>query len=62
MLGKNYVDFDGTAGTFYARGVIIPESDFDFTILTNNGNAEAIEYITMRLVKAKFNYWWMFWI
>ncbi len=62
ILGKNYISFDGTAGTFYARGVIIPEADFAFAVLTNNGNVDAIEYITMRLAKAKFNYWWMFWI
>lgn len=62
ILGKDYVCFDGTMGTFYARGVIIPENDFAYAVLTNNGNVDAIEYITMRLAKAKFNYWWMFWI
>jgi CubicO group peptidase (beta-lactamase class C family) len=61
-LGKNYVAFDGTAGTFYARGVIIPESDYGFAIMANNGNPNAVEYITMRLMKAKYNCWWMFWI
>lgn len=62
ILGKNYVSFDGTLGTFYARGVILPEDDFAYAVMTNNGNANAIEYITMRLAKAKFHYWWMFWI
>ncbi|MHB8130456.1 MAG: serine hydrolase domain-containing protein [Mobilitalea sp.] len=62
MLGKDYIYFDGTAGTFYARGMIVPKSNFGFTIMVNNGNVEAIEYITMRLTKAKYNWWWMFWI
>lgn len=62
MLGYSYVSFDGTAGTFYARGVILPEEDFGFTILYNNGSAQAVEYITLKLVKAKYNWWWMFWI
>jgi hypothetical protein len=61
-VGKSYICLDGTAGTFYARGVIIPQSDFGFTFMMNSGSEEAAEYITMELMKAYFNWWWMFWI
>jgi D-alanyl-D-alanine carboxypeptidase len=61
MLGHEYVYMDGTAGVFYARGVVIPDSDFGFVILMNAGNAEAVEYITIQLAKAEFNWWWMVW-
>lgn len=60
--GKYYICLDGTAGTFYARGVIIPDSDFGFAVMMNCGSEEAVEYITMQLMKANNNWWWMFWI
>lgn len=60
--GKPYICLDGTAGTFYARGVIIPDSDLGFTIMMNCGSEEAVEHITMELMKAYYNWWWMFWI
>ncbi|MCX7746008.1 MAG: beta-lactamase family protein [Clostridia bacterium] len=62
MLNKSYVYFDGSAGTFYARGVIVPESNLGIAIMINNGSAEAVEYITMKIAKAYFNWWWMFWV
>lgn len=58
---KPYVCLDGTAGTYYARGVILPKSDLGFTIMMNCGSEEAAEYITMALLKAYYNWWWMFW-
>ncbi len=60
--GKQYICLDGTAGTFYARGVIIPDSNVGFTIMMNCGSEEAVEYVTMKLMKAYYNMWWMFWI
>lgn len=61
-FGKYYVCLDGTAGTYYARGILIPDSDFGFAILMNCGSEEAAEYMTMQLMKAYYNWWWMFWI
>ncbi|HEX2945660.1 MAG TPA: serine hydrolase domain-containing protein [Clostridia bacterium] len=60
--GRSYICLDGTAGTFYARGAIIPEADFGVTIMMNSGSEEAVEYLTRKLTKAYFNQWWMFWI
>jgi CubicO group peptidase (beta-lactamase class C family) len=60
--GKHYICLDGSAGTFYARGVIIPESHFGFTIMMNCGSEDAVEYVNMKLMKAYYNWWWMFWI
>jgi CubicO group peptidase (beta-lactamase class C family) len=58
---KPYVCLEGTAGTFYARGVVLPESDFAVTVMMNCGSEKAVDYITMALLKAHFNWWWMFW-
>lgn len=58
--GKSYICLDGSAGTYFARGIIIPDSGFGFTILMNCGSEEAVEYITMELMKAHYNWWWMF--
>ena len=60
--GKYYVCLDGTAGTYYARGILMPDSDFGFAIMMNCGSEEAAEYITMQLTKAYYNWWWMFWL
>ena len=61
-LGKAYVCLDGTSGTYYARGVIFPDSDFGFTIMMNAGSEAAVDFITMKLLKAHYHLWWMFWI
>lgn len=62
-VGKQYICLDGTAGTFYTRGVIIPDSNFAFTVMMNSGSEQAADYITMQLMKACHNWWWwMFWI
>ena len=60
--GRLYIFMDGTAGTFYARGAIIPEADIGFTIMINSGSEEAVDYLTSKLMKAYFNQWWLFWI
>lgn len=61
MMNKPYVYFDGSVGTFYARGAILPESNLGIAIMINNGSAEAVDYITMKIAKVYFNWWWMFW-
>lgn len=64
--GKRYSGFDGSAGTFFCRSIIVPESDFAFTIMTNagsgSGSMEAVDWLTMRIVKKHFNWWWKFWL
>jgi CubicO group peptidase (beta-lactamase class C family) len=55
--GKTYTCFDGSAGTFYARGFLVPELDFACTVIINSGNPDAVEYITTQLVKAKNKTW-----
>lgn len=64
--GKRFSGFDGSAGTFFCRSIIVPESDFAFTIMTNagsgSGSMEAVDWLTMRIVKKYFNWWWKFWL
>jgi hypothetical protein len=64
--GKRYSGFDGSAGTFFCRSIIVPESDFAFAIMANagsgTGSIEAVDWLTMRIVKAHFNWWWKFWL
>lgn len=64
--GKKFSGFDGSAGTFFCRSIIVPESDFAFTIMMNagsgSGSMEAVDRLTMRIVKKHFNWWWKFWL
>jgi CubicO group peptidase (beta-lactamase class C family) len=64
--GKRFSGFDGSAGTFFCRSIIVPESDFAFTIMTNAGSAtatmKAVNWLTMQIVKKRFNWWWKFWL
>lgn len=57
---------DGSTGTFFCRGLIFPEADFALIIMTNAGNGtgrmKSVEYLTMRLLKKQFNWWWKFWL
>lgn len=62
MLGKKYNCIEGTDYTFYARGLIVPEEDFGISIMMNCGCTEVVEYITLKLAKARFGWWWMFWL
>ncbi|TVR05697.1 MAG: class A beta-lactamase-related serine hydrolase [Spirochaetaceae bacterium] len=63
---KRYSAFDGSAGTFFCRSFIIPESDFAITIMMNassaTGSMEAVDWLTIRIVKKHFNRWWKFWL
>jgi D-alanyl-D-alanine carboxypeptidase len=64
--GKRYSGFDGSAGTFFCRSIIVPESDLAFTIMTNAGSGAgsmaAVDWLTMRIVKEHFDWWWKFWL
>ena len=64
--GKRYSGFDGSGGTFFCRSIIAPESDFAFTIMTNAGSGtsslKAVDWLTLRIVKKHFNWWWKFWL
>lgn len=64
--GKRYSGFDGSAGTFFCRSIVVPESDFAFTIMMNAGSGpgsmEAVDWLTMRIIKKNFNWWWKFWL
>jgi len=64
--GKKFSAFDGTAGTFFCRSIIVPESNFAITIMMNagsgSGTMKAVDWLTMKLVKKHFNWWWKFWL
>ena len=64
--GKKFSGLDGSAGTFFCRSIIVPESDFAFTAMMNagsdSGSMEAIDWLTMRIIKKHFNWWWKFWL
>lgn len=66
MEGYKFSGMDGSAGTFFCRAIIVPEVDIAFTIMTNAGSGtgemEAIDWITMKIVKKHFNWWWKFWL
>lgn len=64
--GKKFSGFDGSAGTFFCRSILVPEADFAFTIMTNAGSGSAsmaaVDWLMMRIVKQRFNWWWKFWL
>lgn len=66
MFGLDFSGLDGSAGTFFYRAILIPETNFAFTIMTNAGSGtgemKAVDWITMKIVKKNFKWWWKFWI
>ncbi len=66
LAGKRFSGFDGSAGTFFCRSIIVPELDFAFTIMMNAGSGtasmDAVNWLTLRIVKKHFNWWWKFWM
>jgi CubicO group peptidase (beta-lactamase class C family) len=64
--GKKISGFDGSAGTFFCRSIIVPDSDFAFSIMMNAGSGspsmKAVDWLTMRIVKKHFNWRWKFWL
>lgn len=63
--GRRFSGFDGSGGTFFCRSIMVPESDFAFTIMANagsgTGSMDAIEWLTRRIVEQHFGWWWKFW-
>jgi len=63
---RRFSVFDGSAGTFFCRSIIFPESDLAVTMMMNastvSGSMEAVDWLTMRMVKKHFNWWWRFWL
>ncbi len=66
--GKRYSGFDGSAGTFFCRSIIVPESDFAFTIMMNagsgSGSMEAVEWLSRKIVEKEYglNWWEKLWL
>lgn len=46
---------DGSGGTFFCRSIIVPDSDFAFTIMTNacteDDDMKAVEWLTSKIIK-----------
>lgn len=57
---------NGSAGTFFTQAVIFPDQDFAFTIMMNAGSGAAqmpaVEWMTAKILKHKFNWWYKFWL
>jgi CubicO group peptidase (beta-lactamase class C family) len=66
QFGKNYSGMDGSAGTFFCRAIIIPDEDFAFIIMANAGTGtaymKAVDWLTAKIAKGRFNWWWKFWM
>jgi D-alanyl-D-alanine carboxypeptidase len=66
MFGLDFSGLDGSAGTFFCRAILIPDTDFAFTIMTNSGSGigemKAVDWITMKIVKKNYNWWWKLWM
>lgn len=66
MYGLDFTGMDGSAGSFFCRAILIPGSDFAFTIMTNAGTGtaemKAVDWIAVKIVKKYYNWWWKFWI
>jgi D-alanyl-D-alanine carboxypeptidase len=64
--GMKLSGFDGSAGTFFCRSIIIPEADLAFTIMMNagsgSGSMKAVDWLTSQIIKKQFNWWWKFWL
>ncbi|MCB1754175.1 MAG: beta-lactamase family protein [Gammaproteobacteria bacterium] len=61
--GIRFSGFDGSATTFFARSIIVPEADFAFAILANaasaKGTSAAAEWLTKRIIDRQFKLsWW----
>ncbi|HHG89173.1 MAG TPA: class A beta-lactamase-related serine hydrolase [Devosia sp.] len=66
LEGVSYSVINGSAGTFYCQAILAPKADFALTITMNAGSGsarmEAVEWLTVRLLKHRFNWWWKFWM
>ncbi|MCC5815440.1 MAG: serine hydrolase [Leptospira sp.] len=66
FIRHTFTGMDGSAGTFFCRAILVPEEDFAFTIMTNagspTGELKAAEWLTQKIAKRHFQWWWMFWV
>jgi CubicO group peptidase (beta-lactamase class C family) len=66
MYGHEFSGMDGSAGTFFCRAILVPDSDFAFVIMTNmgtgTGQMKAVNWLTMKIIKEQYNWWWKFWM
>lgn len=64
--GMRISGVNGSAGTFYCQSLLIPDTDFAFTIMMNAGSGtaqmKAVDWLTVRILKQRFNWWWKFWM
>ncbi len=64
--GRRCSGLDGSAGTFFCRAVLVPEADFALTVMTNVGSGagsmKAVDWLTLKVVKRRFGWWWRFWL
>jgi CubicO group peptidase (beta-lactamase class C family) len=64
--GQRFSGIDGSAGTFFCRAIIVPRSNLAFTIMMNAGSGsasmKAVDWLTQRIVKKHYNWWWRFWL
>jgi D-alanyl-D-alanine carboxypeptidase len=62
----SFSGIDGSGGTFFCRAILVPDSDFAFTIMMNAGSGtaemKAVDWLTMQIVKKHYNWWWKFWL
>jgi CubicO group peptidase (beta-lactamase class C family) len=58
MYGKIVTGFDGSAGTFYCRALIIPQDNIAFVIMINSGSQKGVNWMTGKLIKKYYNWWW----
>lgn len=59
---RRITGFDGTAGTFYCRSIIVPSDNLAFTIMTNAGSQKAVDWVTGKVVKMYYGWWWKLWL
>ncbi|PCJ86264.1 MAG: hypothetical protein COA54_09040 [Thiotrichaceae bacterium] len=66
LNGNRFSAFDGSAGFFFCRSIIVPEANFAMTIMMNagsgSGTMKAVDWLTMKIVNKHFNWWWRFWL
>lgn len=66
MGGVSISGMNGSAGTFFCQSLLIPDSDFAFTIMMNAGSGtaqmKAVDWLTVKILKQRFNWWWRFWM
>lgn len=60
--GKRYSYMDGNGGTFYCRFATVPDADFGLALMMNAHAPKAAEWLTTRIAKKHFNWWWKFWL